>query len=58
MWGAGGPFLPAAAMVGYGCDGHSWPLEANVRSVAANIESALDLNLHEEPLNKIRFILC
>jgi hypothetical protein len=21
MWGARGPFLPAAAMVGYGCDG-------------------------------------
>jgi hypothetical protein len=21
LWGAGGPFPPAAAMVGYGCDG-------------------------------------
>ncbi len=28
MWGARGPFLPAAAMVGYGCVGWCWPLEA------------------------------
>jgi hypothetical protein len=32
MWGSRGPFLPAAAMVGYGWVGHCWPLEANVRS--------------------------
>jgi hypothetical protein len=32
VWGARGPFLPAAAMVGYGCDGWCWPLEAYVRS--------------------------
>ncbi len=34
VWGARGPFLPAAAMVGYGsCDGWCWPLEAYVRSI-------------------------
>jgi hypothetical protein len=32
MWGTRGPFLPAAAMVGYGCVGRCWPLEAYVRS--------------------------
>jgi hypothetical protein len=32
MWGTRGPFLPAAAMVGYGCVGPCWPLEAYVRS--------------------------
>ncbi len=31
MWGAGGPFLPVAAMGSYGCVGRCWPLEANVR---------------------------
>jgi hypothetical protein len=31
MWGARGSFLPAAAMVGDGCVGHCWPLEANTR---------------------------
>ncbi len=30
MWGTRGPFLPAAAMVCYGCVGHCWPLEADV----------------------------
>ncbi len=28
MWGARGPFLPAVAMVGCGCVGRCWPLEA------------------------------
>ncbi len=32
MWGARGPFLLAAAMVGYGCVCCYWPLEANLRS--------------------------
>ncbi len=32
MWGTRGPFLPVAAMVGYGCVGWCWPLEAYVRS--------------------------
>jgi hypothetical protein len=32
MWGTRGPFPPAAAMVGYGCVGQYWPLEADVRS--------------------------
>jgi hypothetical protein len=32
MWGTRGPFLPAAAMVGYGCVGRCWLLEAYVRS--------------------------
>ncbi len=32
MWGAGGPFLLAAAMIGYGYVGRCWPLEANIRS--------------------------
>jgi hypothetical protein len=32
MWGTMGPYPPAAAMVGYGCVGRCWPLEANVRS--------------------------
>ena len=32
MWGTRGPYLPAAAMVGYGCVGWCWQLEANVRS--------------------------
>jgi hypothetical protein len=32
MWGTRGAFLPAAAMVGYGCVGRCWPLEADVRS--------------------------
>ncbi len=33
MWGTRGPFPPAAAMVGYGCDGWCWPLEAYVRLI-------------------------
>jgi hypothetical protein len=32
MWGTRGPFPLAAAMVGYGCVGRYWPLEANIRS--------------------------
>ncbi len=32
MWGTRGPFPPTAAMVGYGCVGQCWPLEAYVRS--------------------------
>ncbi len=32
MWSTRGAFLPAAAMVGYGCVGQCWPLEAEVRS--------------------------
>jgi hypothetical protein len=32
VWGARGPFPPAAAMVGYDCDGWCWPLEAYIRS--------------------------
>jgi hypothetical protein len=32
MWGTRGPFLPAAAMVGYGCVGQCWLLEAYIRS--------------------------
>ncbi len=28
-----GPFLPAAVMVGFGCVGQCWPMEANVRSI-------------------------
>jgi hypothetical protein len=32
MWGTRGPFLPAAAMVCFGCGGRCWPLEADVRS--------------------------
>ncbi len=32
MWDVRGQFLPAAAVVGYGCVGHCWPLEANIRS--------------------------
>ncbi len=31
MWDTRGPFLPAVVMVGYGCVGRCWPLEANVR---------------------------
>ena len=31
MWGPSRAFLPAAAMVGYGCVGQCWPLEADVR---------------------------
>ena len=31
MWGPSGAFLQAAAMVGYGCVGQCWPLEADVR---------------------------
>jgi hypothetical protein len=30
-WGTRGPFLPAAVMVGYGCVGQCWQLEANNR---------------------------
>ncbi len=33
MWGTRGPFLPVAVMVGYGCVGQCWLLEANVRSI-------------------------
>ncbi len=32
MWGTRGPYPPAAAMVGYGCVGQCWQLEANIRS--------------------------
>jgi hypothetical protein len=32
MWGTRGPYPPAAAMVGYGCVGRCWQLEANLRS--------------------------
>jgi hypothetical protein len=32
MWGTKGPFLPAVAMVCYGCVGCCWPLEAEVSS--------------------------
>ena len=32
MWGARGPFLPVVAMVGCGCVGWCWPLEAYIRS--------------------------
>ncbi len=32
MWGTRGPFPLAAAMVGYGCVGLCWPLDADVRS--------------------------
>jgi hypothetical protein len=32
MWGARGPIMLVAAMVGYGCVGRCWPLEAKVRS--------------------------
>jgi hypothetical protein len=31
MWGTRGPFPPAGAMVGYGCVGLCWPLEAYIR---------------------------
>jgi hypothetical protein len=31
IWGTRGPFLPAAVMVGYGCFGRCWQLEANIR---------------------------
>ncbi len=37
MWGARGPFPPAAAMVGYGCVVWCWPLEAYVRSTYLGI---------------------
>jgi hypothetical protein len=37
MWGARGPFSPAAAMVGYGCVGWCRPLEAYVRSTYLGI---------------------
>ncbi len=37
MWGTRGPFLLAAAMVGYGCAGRCWPLEAYVRSTYCRI---------------------
>ncbi len=37
MWGTSGPFPPAAAMVGYGCVGWCWPLEAYVRSTYLGI---------------------
>jgi hypothetical protein len=32
MWGTRGLFLPAVAMVCFGCVGQCWPLEADVRS--------------------------
>jgi hypothetical protein len=32
MWGTRGAFLLVASMVGYGCVGQCWPLEAEVRS--------------------------
>ncbi len=31
MWGTRGLFPPAAAIVGYGCVGRCWQLEANIR---------------------------
>ncbi len=37
MWGTRGPFLPVAAMVGYGCVGWCWPLEAYIRSTYLGI---------------------
>ncbi len=37
MWGARGLFPPVAAMVGYGCVGRCWPLEAYVRSTYLGI---------------------
>jgi hypothetical protein len=37
MWGTRGPFLLAAAMVGYGGVGWCWPLEAYVRSTYLGI---------------------
>ncbi len=37
MWSTRGPFPPAAAMVGYGCVGWCWPLEAYVRSTYLGI---------------------
>ncbi len=37
MWGTRGPFLPAAAMVGYGCVGLYWPLEAYIRATYLGI---------------------
>ncbi len=33
MWGTRGPYPPVAVMVGYGCVGQCWLLEANVRSI-------------------------
>ncbi len=33
MWGTWGPFLPVVVMVGYGCVGQCWLLEANVRLI-------------------------
>ncbi len=33
MWGTRGPFPPAAAIVGYGCVGQCWPLEADIRLI-------------------------
>jgi hypothetical protein len=32
MWGTRGTFLPVTAIVGYGCVGRCWPLEAYIRS--------------------------
>ncbi len=32
IWGTRGAFLPAVAMVGYGCVGQCWLLEADIRS--------------------------
>ena len=33
MWGTRGPFLLAAVVVGYGCVGRCWALEANITSI-------------------------
>ncbi len=33
MWGTRGPYPPVSAMVGYGCVGRCWQLEANVTQV-------------------------
>jgi hypothetical protein len=42
MWGTRGPFLLAAAMVGYGCVGHCWLLQAYVRlAYCRNINDCL-----------------
>jgi hypothetical protein len=37
MWGARGPFMPATAMVSYGCVGCCWSLEAKVRSMPVGL---------------------
>ncbi len=41
MGGARGPFLPATALVDYGCVGWCWPLEAYVRLTYLGIEKKI-----------------